>query len=200
MVVSKTDIPQIRIQVVERNIEQVTQFKYLGCMLNQDWDPEQDIRCRIEQSRTIFLKLKKFLTNKILNFKLRYRTLKCYVWSVLLYGVEAWTLKTSSINKLEAFEMWCLRRMLRISWVNHIRNEEVLRRAQIEDRELFEVIKRRKISYLGHIMRGERYEFQRLVLQGKVEGGKRGMGRKKLSWLRNIRQWTWIRSFQGTPK
>ena len=45
-------------------------------------------------------------------------------------------------------------------------------------------------------MRGERYEFQRLILQGKIEGGKRGIGRKKLSWLRNIRQWTGIHDFQ----
>ena len=64
------------------------------------------------------------------------------------------------------------------------------------DRELLEAIKRRKIAYLGYIMRGERYEFQRLILQGKIEGGKRGIGRKKLSWLRNIRQWTGIHDFQ----
>lgn len=165
-------------------------------MLNEKWDPEQEIRCRIEQARTTFLKLRKFLVDRDLNFGLRYRMLKCYVWSVLLYGVEAWTLKANIINKIEAFEMWTLRRMLRISWTEHISNEEVLRRAELEDRELFMTIKERKISYLGHILRGERYHFQRLILQGKIEGGKRGIGRKKLSWLRNIRQWTGIQSFQ----
>nr|CAH7729365.1 unnamed protein product [Callosobruchus chinensis] len=110
--------------------------------------------------------------------------------SVLLYVAEAWTLKAAAINRIEAFEMWTLRRMLKISWTEHVRNDDVLRMARLEDRELFEHIKKRKISYLRHIILGEPYEFQRLILQGKIEGGKRGIGRKKLSWLRNIRQWT----------
>nr|CAH7760001.1 unnamed protein product [Callosobruchus chinensis] len=121
---------------------------------------------------------------------------KCYVWSVLLYGAEAWTLKAAAINRIEAFEMWTLRRMLKISWTEHVRNDDVLRMAGLEG-ELFEHIEKRKISYLGHIIRGERYEFQRLILQGKVEGGRRGIGRNKLSWLRNIRQWTGISDFQS---
>nr|CAH7767171.1 unnamed protein product [Callosobruchus chinensis] len=93
--------------------------------------------------------------------------------------------------------MWTLRRMLNISWTEHVRNDDMLKMAGLEDRELFEHIKKRKISYLGHIIRGERYEFQRLILQGKIEGERRGIGRKKLSWLRNIRQWTEISDFQS---
>nr|CAH7751671.1 unnamed protein product [Callosobruchus chinensis] len=93
--------------------------------------------------------------------------------------------------------MWTLRRMLKISWTEHVRNDDVLRMAGLEDRELFEHIKKRKISYLGHIIRKERYDFQRLILQGKIEDGRRGIGRKKLSWLRNIRQWTRISEFQS---
>ena len=124
------------------------------------------------------------------------RVLKSYVWSVLLYGVEAWTLKMTTVNKMEAFEMWTLRRMLRIPWIDRVKNEEVIRRAGLEDRELFRHMREKKIAYLGHILRGERYHFQRLILQGKIEGGKRGLGRKKLSWLRNIRQWTGTENFQ----
>nr|CAH7754601.1 unnamed protein product [Callosobruchus chinensis] len=109
---------------------------------------------------------------------------KCHVWSVLLYGAEAWTLKAAAFNRIEAFEMWTPRRMLKISWTEHVRNDDVLRMAGLEDRELFEHNQKRKISYLGHIIRGERYEFQRLILQGKIEGERRGIGRKKkLSWL-----------------
>lgn len=67
--------------------------------------------------------------------------------------------------------------MLKISWIEKVRNEEVIRRAKLRDRELLEIIKKRKISYFGHIMREDRYEFQRLILEGKVEG-KRGIGRK----------------------
>nr|CAH7746264.1 unnamed protein product [Callosobruchus chinensis] len=105
-------------------------------------------------------------------------------------------LKAAAINRIEAFEMWTLRRMLKISWTEHVRNDDVFRIAGLEDLELFEH-KKLKTSYLGHIIRGERYEFQRLILHGKIEGGRRGIGRKKLSWLRNIHQWTGISDFQS---
>ena len=150
--------------------------------------------CRVEQARATFLKLRRFFVNKDLNIKLRLRMLKSYVWSVLLYGVEAWTLKMTTVNKIE---MWTLRRMLRIPCTDRLRNEEVVRRAGLEDRELFRHIREKKIAYLGHILRGERYHFQRLILQGKIARGKRGLGRKKLSWLRNIRQWTGIQHVQA---
>ena len=113
---------------------------------------------------------------------------KCYVWSVLLYGVEAWTLKVSTMNRLEAFEMWIHRRILRIAWTDKVSNSEVLRRAKTE-RELLRCIKVRKLSYLGHVMRGERFNLLRLIIEGKIEG-RRGVGRRQMSWLRNIRDWT----------
>ena len=90
--------------------------------------------------------------------------------------------------------MWLYRRVLKISWTERKTNEEVLRLVSRE-RELFEIIKKRKTTYLGHIMRNEKYRFLQLVIEGKIEG-RRGMGRKKMSWLRNIRQWTGIRDIQ----
>nr|CAH7753092.1 unnamed protein product [Callosobruchus chinensis] len=112
-------------------------------------------------------------------------------------SAEACTLKAAAINRIEAFEMWTLRRMLKISWTEHVRNDDDLRMDGLEDREHFERIKKRNTSYLGHIIRRERCEFQRLILQGKIEDGRRGIGRKKLSWLRDIHQWTGISDFQS---
>ena len=135
--------------------------------------------------------MKNLLCNDSLNLKLRQRMVKCYVWSVLLYGVEAWTLKVNVINRLEAFEMWIHRRMSRISWTKMISNTEVLRRAN-SNRELFTTIKLRKISYFGHVVRGTKYVVLQLVMKGKIEG-RRGVGRRQHSWLRNIRDWTGMR-------
>ena len=90
-----------------------------------------------------------------------------------------------SIRKIEAFKMWVLRRLPKISWTEHVRNDDVLRMAQMEDRELFEHVKQKK-SYLEHIVCGKRYNLQRLILQGKIEGGKRGIGRKRLSWSKTF--------------
>lgn len=197
MVVSRDHSAVVRVEpltVGDVCLERVQSYKYLGALVNEKWDPEVEIRSRIEQARSAFVRMKALLCNKHLKFDIRYRAVKCYVWSVLLYGAETWTLKAASINRLEAFEMWCLRRMFRISWVQRVRNTEVLRRAGLLDRELFPCVKKRKVSYLGHILRGDRYAFQRLVLEGKIEG-RRGIGRKQLSWLRNIRRWTGIHEF-----
>ena len=53
---------------------------------------------------------------------------KCYIWSMALYGAETWTLRAADQKYLECFEMWCWRRMEKISWTDHVRNEEVLLR------------------------------------------------------------------------
>jgi len=181
-----------KIVVDSINIERVSSFKYLGCWLHVSWNADMEIKTRIEQAGTAFIKFNKVLTNRDISLKLRLRFVKCYVWSILLYGAEIWTLKTKHLNRLEAFEMWCYRRMLKISWVNHISNSEVLDRIQT-NRELLATIKRRKTAYFGHIMRGNKYELLQLIVQGKIEG-RRGVGRKQLSWLRNIRNWTGIRT------
>lgn len=119
--------------------------------------------------------------------QIRLRVLKCYVWSTLLYACETWTLKVAMMNRLEGFEMWCYRRMLRIPWTDRVENERVLERLQTE-RTLLSTIKRRKLEYFGHMIRGPKYRPLQIIMQGKVEG-KRPIGRKNLSWLRNIRTW-----------
>lgn len=176
----------------EAVIERVRSFKYLGCWLDEKWDCEKEIRCRIEIARSCFFKLRKILSNTCINLKLRIRFMKCYVWSTLLYGVEAWTLKTYHMNLLESFEMWCYRRILKIPWTARVTNEDVLKRIG-KTRELLKAIKKRKTAYLGHVIRGDKYNILQLILEGKIEG-KRGIGRKQLSWLRNIRHWTGLQT------
>ena len=60
----------------------------------------------------------------------REKLVKCYVWSMALYGAETWTLRAADRKYLESFEMWCWRRMEKISWTDHVRNEEVLLRVR----------------------------------------------------------------------
>lgn len=74
---------------------------------------------------------------------------------IILYGCEAWTLKVSAINRIEALEL-IHRRLFKISLIAHVTNEEVLGRAQCEI-ELKHVFKKRKRAYLGHEMRGSKY-------------------------------------------
>ena len=187
MIISKQNIENIRIQVEDQNIERVRRFKYLGCWLNDKWDPDEEIKHRIEIARNTFFKMKTLLCNRDLNLTTRWRATKCYVLSTLLYGVEGWTLKARTMSRLDSFEMWLYRRMLKISWTERITNLEVLER-MCKDQELLTTIKRRKAAYFGHIFRNNKYSFLQLIVEGKIEG-RRGIGRKRFSWLRNLRQW-----------
>ena len=95
-----------------------------------------------------------------------------------MYGSETWTLKKDAVKKIEAFEMWTLRRMMRIKWHEKVTLAEVLKREN-SSRELVQTIQIRKMKYCGHLMRGkEKYEIPRLVLEGR-----RG-------WLDDIKEWT----------
>lgn len=173
-------------------IARVSKFRYLGSWISEDLNPDIEIRARIEMARSNFLKLRNLLCDKRLNIHIKDNFVKCYVLSTLLYGAESWTLKVSAMNKLEAFEMWVYRRMLRIPWTDRVSNERVLNQMN-KDRELLDIIKKRKAAYLGHIMRHSKYEFLQLIIEGKIEG-KRGPGRRQCSWLKNIRDWTGLDS------
>ena len=58
-----------------------------------------------------------------LDLKLKKKLVKCYIWSIALYGAETWMLRAVDQKQLESFEMWCWRRMEKISWTDHMRNE-----------------------------------------------------------------------------
>lgn len=188
MVVSKTPVDNIHLTLEGKQLERVDRYKYLGTTINSQLDQEEEIKIRIEIARQGFIKYRSMFTNKNLSLNIRSRFLECYVWSQLLYGVETWTLKAQSTKRLEAFEMWLYRRMLKIPWTAKVTNEEVLRRIG-RRRKLMMIVKIRKTTYLGHILRNDKYSLLHVIMQGRIEG-KKGIGRKKKSWLRDIREWT----------
>jgi hypothetical protein len=73
---------------------------------------------------------KKDLFSCKLDLNLREKLVKCYAWSIAFYGAEMWTLRKVDQKYLESFEMWCWRRMKKISWTDRVRNEEVLHRVK----------------------------------------------------------------------
>jgi hypothetical protein len=187
MIVSKTQHGNERLMIEQTQIEKVETYKYLGTWVDDKNDQSREIKVRIETARQAFVKMKTMLTNRDLQLHLRLRALRCYIFSILLYGMEAWTLKKQHIRKIEAFEMWCYRRILKIQWVQRITNAEVLRRLN-KELEIMNSIKRRKLEYLGHITRGEKYELLRIIMQGRIQG-RRSIGRRRISWLKNLREW-----------
>ena len=92
------------------------------------------------------------------------RLTKCYVWSTLLYGAETWTITKALTKRIEAFEMWTYRQMLRISLKEHKYNEGVLNIMKT-NLKLMKIIKKRKCEYFGYIIRRPN-NIQRLLLEG----------------------------------
>ena len=124
---------------------------------------------------------KKVLFASKLEFNLRKKLVKCYIWSITLCSADAWTLWKVDQEYLESFEMWCWRRMEKISWTDRVRNEEVLLSVQ-EERNILRTVGRRKANCTGHILR--RNCLLKHAIEGKIGGievsGRQGRRRKQL--------------------
>jgi hypothetical protein len=118
---------------------------------------------------------KRTLFTSALDLELRKKLLKCYVWSIALYGADTWTLRAVHQKHLESFEMWCWRRMEKISWSDHVRNEEVLLRVK-KQRDILHEIRKRKANLICNIVR-KNCLLQR-VIEGKIQGGIEVTGRQ----------------------
>ena len=94
--------------------------------------------------------------------------MKCYSWSIALYGAETWTLRAVGQKQLESFEMWFWRMTEKIIWTDYVRNEEVLLTAK-EQRNILHEISKRKANWIGHIL--HRNCLLQQVIEGKLKGG-----------------------------
>ena len=110
-----------------------------------------------------------------LDLQLRKKLVKCYVWSIALYGAETWTLRAVDQKHLVCFEMWCWRRMEKISWTDHVTNEDVLLRV-MEQRNIIHEIRKRKANWIGHILR--RNCLLQRVIEEKIQRGIEVTGRR----------------------
>ena len=110
---------------------------------------------------------KKTLFTSTLDLNLRKELVKCYIWRMALYGAETWTLRAIDQKYLESFEMWCWRRMEKLTWTDHVRNEEVLLRVN-EQRNILHEIRKRKANSIGHIL--HRNCLLQRVIEEKIKG------------------------------
>ena len=101
-------------------------------------------------------------------------------------------------RKVDAFEMWCYRRMLKISYKDRVTNVEVLNRAET-DLHFLKDMKKRKLMYGGQVMRGSSGEMHLYILQGKI-GGKKVRGRPRRTWMEDILEWTGLKTYERTKR
>ena len=195
MVISKNpEEKNLEIKVDTQTLEQVDKFKYLGTQITDDGKPDTEIINRMSIAKNKFSSMAKLLTSRRLNINTKLNILKCYVFSIFMYGAETWTLTKVLESRIEAFEMWCFRRIGRISWRDKISNDDVLSRLKTE-RQLLLDIQKRKCKYFGHVKR--RNNILTAALEGKLEG-RRPRGRPRNNWFGDIKEWTQLRTYECT--
>jgi uncharacterized membrane protein len=122
MCISRKKVDGMKIMIDGQLVEQVSQFKYLGSVISEDGYCKADIKSRIAQGKCAFMEKKGILTGNM-NVELKIRMIKCLIWTVAAYAAECWTMMGTDRKRIEAFEMWTWRRMLKISWGDKITNQ-----------------------------------------------------------------------------
>lgn len=183
MVVSRNVSVSATIVVDGQPVEQVKQFKYLGCWLTEDGRDLVEIKTRIGMAKTAFSARRELLTS-MLSLTLKKKIVKTVIWPVLLYGCETWTLRKDEIRRIEACEMWLWRRLAKVKWSDKKTNEEVLRVVN-EKRCIVSKIVNRKKNWIGHVMRGD--GLLKDVTEGRMEG-KRVRGRRRNGMLEELKK------------
>lgn len=173
----------IQIHLGDQILPAVGNFNYLGSKITKDGRSREDIKSRIAQAKKAFMKKRDLLESKI-NLGVRKKLLKTLIWSIALYGCETWTVGGPEKKRIEAFEMWCYRRMMKIRWSDKVRNEDVLERVG-EERSIWKTIVRRRTRLVGHILRHP--GIVNTAIEGSIEG-KNCRGRPRQEYVAQIIQ------------
>ena len=115
---------------------------------------------------------------------------KAMVFLVVMYGCENWTIKKAEHQRIDAFELWCWRRLLRVPWTARRSNQFILKEITPE-RSLEGLMLKLKLQYFGHLMRRTDL-FEKTVMPGKIEGKTRRGQQGWNGWMASLTQWTWV--------
>ena len=172
-----------------QKLETVTSFKNLGSVIT-DEGSKPEILFRRAQATATLTRLKPVWNDRSISLSSKIRLMRSLVTSIFLYACESWTLTAKLQRRIQAMEMRCYRKILRISYKDHVTNEGV--RAKIQQaigrhEDLLTIIKRRKLQWYGNVSRSS--GLAKSILQGTVKGGRR-QGRQRKRWEGNNREWT----------
>ena len=127
--------------------------------------------------------LDSILKSRDITFPTKVCLVKAMVFPVVVYGCESWTIKKAEHRRIDAFELWCWRRLLRVPWTARRSNQSILKETT-PGCSLEGLMLKLKLQYLGHLMRRVD-SFEKTRMLGKTEGGRR-RGRQRMRWLDGI--------------
>ena len=123
------------------------------------------------------------LKNRDITLPTKVHVVKAMVFPVVIYGYESWTIKKAELQRIDAFELWWWRRLLRVSWTARRSNQSILKEIS-PGCSLEGLMLKLKLWYFGHLMR-RADSFEKTLILGKIEGGG-GRGRQRMRWLDGI--------------
>ena len=123
------------------------------------------------------------LKSRDITLPTKVRLVKTMVFPVVMYGCESWTIKNADCRRIDAFELWCWRRLLRVPWTARRSSQSILKEIS-PGCSLEGLILKLKLQYFGHLMR-KADSLEKTLMLGKIEGGRR-RGRQRMRWLGGI--------------
>ena len=156
--------------------ETVTDFILGGSKITADGDFSHEIKRHLLLGRKVMTNLDSILKSRDIILPTNVHLVKAMVFPVVTYGCESWIIKKAECRRIDAFELWCCRRLLRVPWTARRSNQSILKEIS-PGCSLEGMMLKLKLQYFGHLMR--RAEFEKTRMLGKVEGRRRRGQQKK---------------------
>ena len=154
---------------------------FLGLQNHMDSDCSHEIKKQLLLGRKAVTNIDSILKSRDITLPTKVHLLKAMVFPVVVYGCESWTIKKAKRRRIDAFELWCWRKLLRVPWTKRRSNQSILKEINPEY-SLEELML--KLQYFGHLMQ-RTDSFEKMLMLGKTEGRKR-RGRQRMRWLDGI--------------
>ena len=156
---------------------------FLGSKITVGGDCSHEIKRLLLLGRKIMTNLDSILKSRDITLPTNVRLVKAMVFPVVMYGCESWTIKKVEHRRIDAFELWCWRRLFRVPWTARRANQSILKEIS-PGYSLEGLMLKLKLQYFGHLMR-RADSFEKTLMLGKIEGGRRS-GRQSIRWLDGI--------------
>ena len=156
---------------------------FLGSKITADGDCSHEIQRCLLLRRKAMTNLDSILKSRDIPLPTKARLVKAMVFPVVMYGCESWTIKKTEYWRIDAFELWCWRRLLRVPWISRRSNQSILKEISPEY-SLEGLVPKLNLQYFGHLLRRTDSLVKTLML-GKIEGRKR-WGWQRMRWLDGI--------------
>ena len=155
-------------QIDGETVERVADFMLLGSKITADGDCSHEIKRRLLSRRKVMANLDSILKSTDITLPTKVHLDKAMVFPVVMYGCESWTIKKAEHRRVDVFELWCWRRLLRVPWTARRSNQSILK--EISPKYSLEgLMLKLKLQYLGHLMR-RADSFEKTMMLGKIEG------------------------------